>query len=209
MDPPYPTHAFSRPQSQQPAPESRYGPIPPSPFASQPVAQRSDTLHKNDPFLRRRNDLDERRRSPSMTNAPQSYMLPQAARYTSCSTSVPHDGTTASTRPRQSSFGAGGLWGDGLGDRLALHRTEGTECFISLLGGWLEGHAILGTYCLCIPSFSTCFLVVPEHVLVAMLQRFQEAFIGHALFLPLCSFCPQIPGFAFSVLPQPHALWEN
>ena len=147
MDPPYSHHAFSRLQSQQPTPESRYGPIPPSPFASQPAAQRSETLHKNDPFLRRRNDLDERRRSPSMTNEHQSYMLPHASRYTSCSTSVPHDGTTAGTRPRQNSFGAGGLWGDGSGDRLALHRTEGTQSFISLLKGRLEGHVILGTYC--------------------------------------------------------------
>jgi len=130
MDPRYPTLPFSHPQPQQTPQEPRYGPIPPSPFASQP-SQRTDTLHKNDPFLRRRVDLEERRQSPSLTNAPQSYILPHALRYPSTAIPTTQDATTSDAQLRRSSFSAAGLWGDARGDRLALHAAEGMEILSS------------------------------------------------------------------------------
>jgi len=126
MDPRYPALPFSHPQPQQTPQELRYGPIPPSPFASQP-SQRTDTLHKNDPFLRRRVDLEEQRRSPSLTNVPQSYILPHALRYPSTSIPTTQEPTTSDTQLRRSSFSAAALWGDARGDRLALHAATGME----------------------------------------------------------------------------------
>jgi len=133
MDPRYPTLPFSHSQPQQTPQDLRYGPIPPSPFASQP-SQRSDTLHKNDPFLRRRNDLDERRRSPSLTNAPRNYILPHASQYPSTSIPTTQDAMTSDTQLRRSSFTTAGLWGDARGDRLALHTTEGMRTISSTFG---------------------------------------------------------------------------
>jgi len=132
MDPRYPTLPFSHPQPQQTPQELRYGPIPPSPFALQ-HSQRTDTLHKNDPFLRRRNDLEERRRSPSMINAPRNYVLPHASQYPSTSISTTQDATTSDIQLRRSSFSAAGLWVDARGDRLALHAAEGMETISSTL----------------------------------------------------------------------------
>lgn len=136
MDPRYPSHQFPRPQPQQQVQEQRYGPITPSPFASQPPAPRPETLHKNDPFLRWRNDLEEPRQSPSINNAPNSYMLPQASRYSSNSTSIPHGAPSSDAHLRRSSFGGAGLWVDGRGDRLAIHTSEGERIlFLSRFWG--------------------------------------------------------------------------
>lgn len=126
MDPRYPPLPFSHPQTQQTPQETRYGPVPPSPFASQP-SQRTDTLHKNDPFLRRRIDLEEPRQSPSLINAPQSYILPHALRYPSTSIATTQDPTTSDPQLRRGSFSTAGLWGDARGDRLALHAAAGME----------------------------------------------------------------------------------
>ena len=126
MDPRYPALPFAHPQPQQTPQETRYGPIPPSPFASQP-SQRTDTLHKNDPVLRRRIDLEEPRQSASLTNAPQSYILPHALRYPSTSIATTQDPTMGDPQLRRGSFSTAGLWGDARGDRLALHAATGME----------------------------------------------------------------------------------
>ena len=163
MDPRHPSHPFSRPPSQQPGHDPRFGPITPSPFASQPSAQRSDTLHKNDPFLRRRNDPEEPRGSPSLTNAPQSYTLSQTSRYPSHSISIPQDAAISNTHPRRSSFGVAGLWGDVGVDRLALHAGEGMETFLSTYGGCVASHTAERTRFSIVFGHGMCGSDAPTH----------------------------------------------
>lgn len=69
-------HPFSRPPSHQTLRDSRFAPIPPPPYSSQQSAMPADSLHGNDPFLRRRNERDDYRTSSPLSNQTQPYTLP-------------------------------------------------------------------------------------------------------------------------------------
>lgn len=76
MDPRQAGVPFSRPQSQQTLRDPRFSSLPASQYASQPNTPRQDTLHKHDPFLRRKNDLDDPRGAPALVQGPPQYGPP-------------------------------------------------------------------------------------------------------------------------------------
>lgn len=116
---------FSRPQSQQTLRDPRFASISSSPYASQPNTPRPDTLHKHDPFLRRRNDLDNPHRGTSLAPTPRQYGLPSTSNYASNHTMAASDTTSGGSQVRRNSQGSGALFGAARMDRFGSQSSEG------------------------------------------------------------------------------------
>lgn len=117
------THPFSRPQPHQViASDTRFPPIPPSPYSNQPAAPRSDTLHINDPFLRRRSDET----NSSVSNQPYTYPIQKAPKYPSGHPSDYSDPAIRDATPQQGGRGSETKYGNDRGDRYSSRLVEGT-----------------------------------------------------------------------------------
>ena len=116
---------FSRPQSQQTLRDPRFASISSSQYASQPNTPRQDTLHKHDPFLRRRNDLDDLQRNTSLAPNPRQYGLPSTSNYSSNHTMAASDTTFSGSQVRRNSQGSGALFGAARMDRIGSQSSEG------------------------------------------------------------------------------------
>ena len=116
---------FSRPQSQQTLRDPRFASISSSQYASQPNTPRPDTLHKHDPFLRRRNDLDDLHRNTSLAPTPRQYGPPSTSNYSPNHTLATSDTTSSGSQVRRNSQGSGALFGAARMDRLGSQSSEG------------------------------------------------------------------------------------
>lgn len=120
MDPRHSTqHPFSRPPSHQAIRESQFAPIPPPPYSSQQSTMPTDSLHGNDPFLRRRNEHDNYRTSPPISNPTQPYTLSNTPSYTTSPLFTP---TIRDTQLSRTSYG------NGRPERFTTQRSESGTC---------------------------------------------------------------------------------
>lgn len=116
---------FSRPQSQQTLRDPRFTSISSSPYASQPNTPRPETLHKHDPFLRRRNDLDDLPRTTSLAPNPRPYGMPSTSNYSSNHTMAASDTMSSGSQVRRNSQGSGAIFGPARMDRFGSQSSEG------------------------------------------------------------------------------------
>lgn len=116
---------FSRPQSQQTLRDPRFASVPASQYASQPNTPRTDTLHQHDPFLRRRNDLEDLHRNTALAQPPQQYALPSTSAYPSNHTTAISDIAQNNGQVRRGSQSAGALFGGARMDRFGSQSSEG------------------------------------------------------------------------------------
>ena len=125
MDPRQGGFAFPRPQSQQTLRDPSFPHIPPSQYATQPNTPRADTLHKNDPFLRRRIDLDDPKSTPSFAQGPGQYGLPTTSHYPTNHTVAIQDSISNDNRSRHSSQSSNTTFSAGRMDRFGSHSSQG------------------------------------------------------------------------------------
>ena len=116
-------HPFSRPPTNQSPHDARFAPIPPPPYILQPTTQRrTDIPHSNDPFLRRRNEHEDKRTSPPVATSPRGYAFPSNTQLTANLFPGASDFANIIAQPRRNSysatpFGVGGA--DLYGTRIA------------------------------------------------------------------------------------------
>lgn len=152
---------FSRPQSQQTLRDPRFAMIPASQYASQPNTPRTDTLHQHDPFLRRRNDLEDLHRNTSLAQPPRQYALPATSAYPSNHTTAISDTVQNNGQVRRGSQSAGALFGGVRMDRFRSQSSEGVGTLfrLSLL---LEKHGLAVAFIL------YAFSIVDAHWVFSM-----------------------------------------
>lgn len=161
MDPRHSTqHPFSRPPSHQPIRESQFAPIPPPPYSSQQSTMPTDSLHGNDPFLRRRNERDNYRTSSPISNPTQPYTLSNTPSYT---TSPLFTSTIRDTQPSRTPYG------NGRPERFTTQRSEsGTYLrlfnLLSLSMGMLGRSAMLHCVILSLHHDGTISLTTASHI---------------------------------------------
>lgn len=133
-------HPFSRPQSHQVIPDPRFPPIPPSPYSAQSAAPRPESLHMNDPFLRRRNDNGARQNISPTLNQPPAYAAPKPSQHPSNTHPDYSDPVTGDATGQQRSQASETTYGNGRGERYSNRSVEGMclagflwrlECFSS------------------------------------------------------------------------------
>lgn len=118
-------HPFSRPQTHQAIPDARFPPIPPSPYSTQPAAPRPESLHINDPFLRRRNDHEARQNTSPTLNQPQAYAAPKSSQYPPSTLSEYSDPVTRDATRQQGRQASEITYGNGRGERYSTRLLEG------------------------------------------------------------------------------------
>lgn len=121
-------HPFSRPPSSQPSHDPRFAPIPPPPYTSQSATHRAEIPHASDPFLRRRNEHEDQRRSPP-TNPTRPYTFPIHSQLNANPFSDASDFANIA-QPRRNSYGSAAPFDARLADRYGSRITSGT-CFVS------------------------------------------------------------------------------
>ena len=132
-------HPFSRPQSHQVIPDPRFPPIPPSPYSAQPAAPQPESLHMNDPFLRRRNDNGARQNISPILNQPPAYAAPKPSQHPSNTHPDYSDPVTGDATAQQRSQASETTYGNGRGERYSNRSVEGM-CFAGLLWGSNASH---------------------------------------------------------------------
>lgn len=122
MDPRQAGLPFPRPQSQQTLRDPRFSSLPVSQYASQPNTPRQDTLHKHDPFLRRKNDLDDQRGTSALAQGPRQYGPPTTTHYPASQVMAVQDPTINTSQFRRNSLSFGPV----RMDRFGSQSSEGT-----------------------------------------------------------------------------------
>ena len=124
-------HPFSRLQTSQTSHDPRFAPIPPPPYSSQPIAQKTNIPINSDPFFRRGSEQDQLRRSPPSTNPPRTYNFPSNPQLTA--NIFPGSSDFANiAQPRRNSYGSAIPFGAGGFDRYGTRIISGTRIFWSL-----------------------------------------------------------------------------